>query len=56
MSPLAEEHIEMLRARNERLATSLKALVRQLERIGGHTTHDEQGELRIARSILAEER
>jgi hypothetical protein len=49
------EQRDQLQARNERLATSLRALVQQLERVGGFSTPDDQANLRIARAVLVEE-
>jgi hypothetical protein len=45
---------EDLQARNSLLTDSLRALVRQLEQIGGYSTPEQQAELRCARAVLAE--
>jgi hypothetical protein len=50
----ADEQIAIERARNVRLRDSLKALVRQLEHIGGYSEHGQQAELREARAVIAE--
>lgn len=46
--------IEHAVAQRDRALTSLKKLIRQLERIGGHSTYDEQADLREARAVVAE--
>jgi hypothetical protein len=46
---------DVLAARLAVALESLSALVRQLERIGGYATHEQQAELRTARAVLAEE-
>lgn len=38
----------------KRLTVSLAALVRQLERVQGYSTHEQQAELREARALLVE--
>jgi hypothetical protein len=47
-------HRDELQARHDRALDCLKALLRQLERIQGYSTHDEQQQLRDARALLAE--
>lgn len=45
---------EAIIAQRDRALTSLKKLIRQLKRIGGYSTCDEQAELREARAVVAE--
>lgn len=52
---VVQERLDVVEARNTRLATSLLALVKQLERVQGYSSHAEQAELRAARAVLAEE-
>lgn len=51
MSP---ERIEILTAERDRAVESLKKLVRQLERIRGYASHEDQTDLRDARALLVE--
>lgn len=46
---------DVLQARLAAALESLSAMVRQLERIGGYATPQDQAELRHARAVLAEE-
>lgn len=51
----ADERADVAVARGARALGSLRSLVRQLERIGGYTTHEQQAELREARALIAED-
>lgn len=50
----ADERAATAQARADRAIASLRALVRQLERIGGYATHEDQAEVREARAVIAE--
>ncbi len=50
-TPLTDEAVL---AYLDRALESVRELVRQLDRIEGHTTHNEQADLRKARALLAE--
>lgn len=50
----ATERADLAEARCVQMRASLVALVRQLERIGGYTTSEQQAELRVARALLEE--
>lgn len=54
MTASVSERFEIIRARHDRACRALYALVRQLERIGGYMTTEQQAELREARAVLAE--
>lgn len=47
-------HRDELQARHDRALACLRALLRQLERVQGYSSHDEQQQLRDARALLAE--
>jgi hypothetical protein len=48
------ELVEVLTAQRDSAIESLKKLVRQLERIRGHSTYQDQADLREARAVIAE--
>jgi hypothetical protein len=51
---LANQSDKRLAVMLDRALASVAALVRQLDRIKGHSTHAEQGDLRLARALLVE--
>ncbi len=54
MTSVAEAATEIAIAQRDRALGSVRKLVRQLERIGGYTTPEQQAELWEARALLAE--